>query len=118
MTDTNFAARLVVARKSASLTQQQLADRSGAHVTQIRRYEAGTSQPTLDVLRALALALNISADSLLFDEDERGPQTPALRLKLEAVDQFTPDEQEHVAAFIEGALLRHHAKQAFSGQAS
>lgn len=33
MTDTNFAARLAAARKAASLTQQQLADRSGAHVT-------------------------------------------------------------------------------------
>lgn len=118
VTDTNFAARLTAARKNQSLTQQQLADRSGAHVTQIRRYEAGTSQPTLDVLRALALALNISADSLLFDNDERGPKNQTLRLKLEAVDQFTPDEQEHVAAFIEGALLRHHARQAFSGQAS
>ena len=118
VTDTNFAARLVAARKAQSLTQQQLADRSGAHVTQIRRYEAGTSQPTLDVLRSLALALNVSADSLLFDDDERGPQSQALRLKLEAVDQFTPEEQEHVAAFIEGALLRHHARQAFSGHAS
>jgi len=118
VTDTNFAARLVAARKSASLTQQQLAGRSGAHVTQIRRYEAGSSQPTLDVLRSLGLALNISADSLLFDEDERGPQNPTLRLKLEAVDQFTPDQQEHVTAYIEGALLRHHAKQALTGQAS
>lgn len=118
MTDTNFAGRLVMARKSQSLTQQQLAEHSGAHVTQIRRYEAGTSQPTLDVLRSLALALNVSADSLLFDDDERGPQNAVLRLKLEAVDQFTPEEQEHVAALIEGALLRHHARQAFSGQAS
>lgn len=84
MTDTNFAARLVAACKSQSLTQQQLAARSRAHVTQIRRYEAGTSQ----------------------------------RLKLAAVDQFTPEEQGHVAAFIEGALLRHHARQAFSGQTS
>lgn len=59
----------------------------------------------------------VSADSLLFDKDERGPQSQSLRLKLEAVDQFTPEEQEHVAAFVEGALLRHHARQAFSGQA-
>ncbi len=102
VTDTNITARLVAVRKSQSLTQQQLADRSGAHVTQIRRYEAGTSQPTIDVLFSLA----------------RGPQSQTLRLKLEAVDQFTPEEQEHVAAFIEGGLLRHHARQAFSGQAS
>ena len=74
--------------------------------------------PCSSPLRALALALNVSADSLLFDDEERGPQNPTLRLKLEAVDQFTPDEQEHVAAFIEGALLRHHARQAFSGHAS
>lgn len=116
MTDTNFAARLVAARKSHSLTQQ-LAEHSGTHVTQIRRYEAGISQPTLDVLRAPALALNVSADSLLFDDNERGPQSQTLRLKLEAVDQFIPEEQEHDAAFIEGGLLRHHARQAFSGQA-
>jgi transcriptional regulator with XRE-family HTH domain len=118
VTDTNFAARLAASRKSQSLTQQQLAERSGAHVTQVRRYEAGTSQPTLDALRALTRALNVSADSLLFDDDERGPQSQSLRLKLEAVDQFTPEEQGHVAAFIGGALLRHHARQAFSDQAS
>lgn len=117
-TDINFAGRLAAARKSQSLTQPQLAEGSGAHVTQIRRYEAGTSQPTFDVLRVLALALSVSADSLLFDDEERVPKNQSLRLKLEAVDQFTPEEQEHVGAFIEGALLRHHARQAFSGQAS
>jgi len=53
-----------------------------------------------------------------FDDEERGPKSQSLRLKLGAVDQFTPEEQEHAAAFIEGALLRHHARQAFSGQAS
>jgi len=55
VTDTNFAARLTAARKTQSLIQQ-LADRSGAHVAQIRRYEAGSSQPILEVLRSLALA--------------------------------------------------------------
>jgi hypothetical protein len=28
-------------------------------------------------------------------------------VKLEEVDQFTPDEQTHVAAFIGGALMSH-----------
>ena len=79
--------------------------------TQIRRYEAGTSAPTLDVLRNLALALNTSADSLLFDSGERGPETPSIRLRLEALDQLDPDEQANVLAMIEGALLRHHARR-------
>lgn len=111
VTDTNFAARLAAVRKQRAMTQQALAGRSGAHVTQIRRYEAGTSAPTLDVLRNLALALNTSADSLLFDLDERGPETPSLRLRLEALDQLEPDEQANVLAMIEGALLRHQVRQ-------
>jgi transcriptional regulator with XRE-family HTH domain len=111
VTDTNFSARLAAVRKQRAMTQQALASRSGAHVTQIRRYEAGTSAPTLDVLRNLALALNTSADSLLFDPDERGPETPSLRLRLEALDQLDPDEQANVLAMIEGALLRHQVRQ-------
>lgn len=63
VTDTNFGNRLAELRKQRGLTQQAVAAASGAHVTQIRRYEAGTSQPTLDVLRNLGLALNTSADS-------------------------------------------------------
>ena len=67
---------------------------------------------------SLALALNISADSLLFDDGERGPQNMTLRLKLEAVDRLDPDEQEHVTALIEGALLRHDARRHLTGEAS
>jgi hypothetical protein len=63
------------------------------------------------VLRNLALALKTSADSLLFDPDERGPEEPSLRLRLEAVNQPDPDEQAAVRALIEGALLRHQARQ-------
>ncbi len=80
-------------------------------ITQLRRYEAGTSQPTLDVLRALARALACSIDHLAFDDDERGPTTPGLRVQLEALDRLTPDEQATITALIEGALLRHQVRQ-------
>ena len=65
----NFATRLVELRKGRAMTQQVLADQVGIHVLQIRRYEAATSQPPLDVIRRLALALSASADSLVFGED-------------------------------------------------
>jgi transcriptional regulator with XRE-family HTH domain len=81
------------------------------HVTQLRRYEAGTNQPTLDVLRALAVALAVSADELVFDPDERGPQDESLRLHLAALDQLDPDERNSIRALIEGALLRHQARR-------
>lgn len=107
----DFATRLAGARKTAGLTQQVLADRVGIHVSQLRRYEAGTNQPTLDVLRAIAVALSVTTDSLVFGDAQRGPQTENLRLRMEALDHLPPDEQALVIAMIEGALLRHHARQ-------
>lgn len=56
-TEPDFSQRLAALRKEKGLTQQALADLIGMHVIQIRRYESGASQPTLDVIRKLALAL-------------------------------------------------------------
>ena len=70
---TVFPEHLAALRKQKGMTQQQLADRVGVHVVQLRRYEAGTSQPTLDVIRSMAVALGISADALL------SPPTSAAR---------------------------------------
>lgn len=71
----DFATRLAGARKTAGLTQQVLADRVGIHVSQLRRYEAGTNQPTLDVLRAIAVALSVTTDSLVFGDTPPRPPT-------------------------------------------
>ena len=49
-----FPQNLAEIRQARGLTQQTLANAAHIHVTQLRRYEAGTSQPTLDVLRRLA----------------------------------------------------------------
>lgn len=106
----NFAERLAAARKQQNLTQQHLADRVGVHVTQLRRYEAGTNQPTLDVLRGLAVALSVSTDALVFDTDERGPGDD-LRLTFEATQRLDPDERTTVRQLIEAILLRHEARR-------
>ena len=105
-----FPDRLSALRKDKGLTQQALADAIGIHVTQLRRYEAGTSQPTLDVLRKLAVTLSVSADLLLFDQDERGPDDD-LRLQFEAVSQLEEDDKEVVRNVLEGLLLKSQAKR-------
>lgn len=56
-------------------------------------------------------ALACTIDSLAFDDDERGPAAAGLRVQLEALDRLNPDEQDHVRAYIEGALLRHQVRQ-------
>jgi transcriptional regulator with XRE-family HTH domain len=106
----DFATRLTATRKERSLTQAALAERVGIHVTQIRRYEAGTSAPTLDVLRNIAVALSVTIDSLVFDQDERGPDDD-LRLAFEATMHLDPDERATVKQLIEAMILKHEAKR-------
>lgn len=112
----DFPKRLAFLRKGRGLTQAALSDQVGVHVTQLRRYEAGTSQPTLDVLRKLAVALRVSADTLVFDERERGPQDD-MRLQFEAVSRLEPEEKEVVKSVLEGILLKHEARRLLSSPA-
>lgn len=111
-----FPERLATLRKAKALTQGALADRIGLHISQIRRYEAGDSQPTLDVIRKLAIALSVSADVLVFEEGERGPDDD-LRLQFEAVSQFTPEEKAVAREVLESLILKHTANR-FSRAAS
>lgn len=106
----DFPARLAALRKERALTQQACANAIGVHVTQLRRYEAGTSQPTLDVLRRMAVVLRVSADLLLFDKDERGPDAD-LRLQFEAVSRLDRDEKKVVKSVLESILIKHDAKR-------
>ncbi len=104
----DFPERLAAIRGERKLTQNALAEHVGIHVSQIRRYEAGDSMPTLDVLRKLAIALSVSADTLIFDHDERGPDDD-LRLQFEATTRLTPEEKHIVKTVIESILLKHEA---------
>lgn len=107
---TEFPQQLAALRRQHSLTQQQLAERIGILVVQLRRYEAGSSQPTLAVIPKIATALQVSADVLLFGKDERGPDDE-LRLQFEAISRFDPDEKHVVRSLLEGMILKHEARR-------
>lgn len=113
----DFPQRLAALRKARGLTQQGLADRVSLHITQVNRYETGDSQPTLDTLRRLAMALSISADELIFGKSERGPDED-LRLQFEAVSQFDAEDKELARGLLEGLILKHQAKQSMLRQAA
>jgi transcriptional regulator with XRE-family HTH domain len=93
------------------LTQQALAAMVGMHISQIRRYESGQSQPTLDAIRKLAVALSVSADMLLFEKDERGPDDD-LKLQFEAASRLNPEEKNVIRSVIESIVLRNTVKAA------
>ena len=82
----------------------------GTHVTRIRRCEAAKAEPTLEILRNLARSLGVSADVLLFDENERGPDDD-LRLPFEAAERLDPDEKRLVRELPDALLLKHQVRQ-------
>ncbi len=106
----DFPEKLTALRKEKNLTQQALADIIGMNVIQIRRYENGTSQPTLDVIKKLSIALSVSSDMLIFGEDERGPDDE-LKLQFEKISKFTPEEKKVIKEVLDGLILKHEAKQ-------
>ena len=110
LADMDFPQRLATLRQERKLTQPELAELIGVHVSQLRRYEAGQSQPTLDVLRRTARALAVSADLLLFDETERDP-TNELRFQFETVAALDDEDRAIIKAVIDGIALRHQARR-------
>jgi len=112
-----FSERLLALRKGKGYTQQSLADASGIHVQQIKRYETRTAQPSVEALIKLAKTLGVSTDALLFDPAERGPSDD-LRLQFEALSQFSAEEKKVARAVIEGLILKHAAQRFANSEAS
>lgn len=108
--DMAFKDQVAHLRKAHNWTQQELAEKVGVKVLQIRRYENGASQPTLEVIKRMAIAFSVTTDELIFDDGERGPSDD-LKLQFERVSQFDPEEKKIVKALLEGLILKHEARQ-------
>ena len=105
-----FAERLAEFRKTKGLTQKALADASGMSLIQINRYEGGNSLPNLEAIRKLAVALGVTADQLIFEDGERGPDDE-LRIQFEAISRFDPDERKTAKEVLDGLILKHEARR-------
>jgi len=105
-----MAARLIQLRKQKKLSQQALADAVGLHVTQIKRYEAGSTQPSLEALKKIAVTLGVTTDFLLFDETERGPDDE-LRLQFDVITRLDQEEQRIIRELIDGMILKYQARR-------
>ncbi len=106
----SLPAQLIALRKERGLPQQQMADTIGIHVNSLKKYETGQAQPSLDVLKKIALALNVSTDFLLFEKHERGP-SDELALQFEAVSQLPGEEQRIVMEVLESLIIKYQARR-------
>ncbi|MEO0826899.1 MAG: helix-turn-helix transcriptional regulator [Cyanobacteria bacterium J06642_9] len=106
----SVASKLAGLRKKRGLTQQALADAMGLHVTQIKRYESGDSQPSLEAIKKLSQTLCVTTDSLIFEEDELAPDAD-LALQFRAVSQMPPEERRIIQELLKGMIIKYEAER-------
>jgi transcriptional regulator with XRE-family HTH domain len=112
-----FGAFLRQQRRLAALSQRELARLANLSDPYVSQLERGLHEPSVRVLRALATALNVRADSLLAyagwledgtEPDER-PERSDVEAAVRADLDLTPDEQEAVLAVYRSFKAAHRA---------
>lgn len=98
-----FAKRLRTLRQKCKLTQAELAERCGLHINQLARYETGKAQPMMQAIQRLCIALNCSADELLFDQPGKS-LPPSLQQLLHKVAALPKKGQIHIHTTVEALI--------------
>ncbi len=105
-----FAEKLTRFRKERGLTQQEMAQKIGMGIAQIKRYEGGKSSPTLEAIKNIAKTLGTSTDELIFDENERIPNTRIIDKKLleqfESISMMDSHDQYAIKTILDGMIIK------------
>jgi transcriptional regulator with XRE-family HTH domain len=113
-----FPEHLAELRRARGLTQAALAERIGVRPNQLSLYESGRSEPSLGVLRQLAIALSVSCDDLVFGGEDRLASTPELQLAFEATVLLDAEEQKAVRMLLDAFLASHQHRRGGEGPRS
>jgi transcriptional regulator with XRE-family HTH domain len=111
----SFGKNLSIIRKDKGLTQEDLVKKSGVAISQIRRYEADKSSPTLEALTRLARTLGVSIDEMVFDSKTGIASGKIMDRELleqfEMVSSLDEDERAAVKKILEGIIVKHQVNK-------
>ena len=105
-----FGDNLKKIRVEKNISQQELADLVNTHSTHISRYERNLAQPSIEVVKKIAEALEVSIDTLIYgeqDERAKGTINDTELLTMFAKVQSLPDKQQNtVKDFLSAFVLK------------
>lgn len=97
-------------RKNKGLGQKQLAEIVGINTTHLSRLETGRYQPSVEVLKKLADALQVTTDYLVSDTDDEAEeikiQDQSFINKIKLLDSLDEKEKETVINVIDAMLTK------------
>jgi len=110
-----FKVRLKEERTRKKLSQNELANTIGVHVTNISRYERGENRPTTDVLKKLADALDVTTDYLMngstADLASESISDKELLSLFKRVNMLSTDKKKVVKEFLGAFVLQADLKE-------
>ena len=103
-----LGARIAEFRKSAAITQVQLAETLSVSQQTVASWEVGRRGVPVAILPALARALSVSIENLIGEKatpGKRGP-TPQLQQKIERLTRLPKAQQRLVLQMLDGVLAQ------------
>ena len=105
-----FSNRVKELRKKKNLSQTKLGEMVGIHYTQVGRYEKGESFPSMEILRKLADALEVSTDYLMEGSSEEVAlayiHDRELLHQFKQVQEMEERDQEMIKTFIDALITK------------
>jgi transcriptional regulator with XRE-family HTH domain len=109
-----FSDNLSQIRKEKKLTQQEVARLAGVGIAQVRRYEKGSSSPTLEAIKKLSMSLGISADELIFDNNTQIASGKILDKELleqfEMISHMNLHDINAIKTILDGMIMKNKLK--------
>ena len=111
----SFGKNLAKFRKQRGLTQKELVKLSGVGISQIRRYEADKSTPSLDATIKLVKAIGVSIDEMVFDKTTAIASNKIIDRELleqfEMISYMDEEERNLVKKILEGVSVKNQVEK-------
>lgn len=111
----SFGKNLAKFRKQRGLTQEELVKLSGVGISQIRRYEADKSTPSLDATIKLVKAIGVSIDEMVFDKTTAIASNKIIDRELleqfEMISYMDEEERNLVKKILEGVIVKNQVEK-------
>ena len=101
--------KIKILRKKKKMSQQELANKVGIHITYLSRLENGHFQPSLDIIKKMVEVFEVNCEYLINDDlDDYSVkiQDKSLAERMQLVDSLEDDDRHALRQIIDTMLTK------------
>ncbi len=106
--DMSFGKRIKEIRASKKISQDELASKIGIHANHLSRYERDVTLPSIEVVKKIAQALEVSIDLLVFGKQDIDStiQDKELVSLFKNIEQFSQEDKSVVKTLLDAFITK------------